>query len=126
MKKLILAILILSSLNLKAQYTGGKGSGYAQAICSQALSILTNNEINVIKIYPNPAPKGKLVSLSVPETLLNSTFMLIITSLSGQEIYKANITSSKYYIDPSNLKPGIYIYKVSAQNCFKSGLLTIE
>ncbi|MDD4217712.1 MAG: T9SS type A sorting domain-containing protein [Bacteroidales bacterium] len=78
--------------------------------------IIYNNVQNELKdkvcIYPNPA-KDELF-IEIPDTLINSSFMMI--SITGQLVVNNILSQSQETIKISELKNGIYIIKIQKDN----------
>jgi hypothetical protein len=67
-----------------------------------------------IKISPNPA--FNIVNLAINNMPSNFNCSYSINDITGRQLKKENINSSKQQIDISNLQPGIYLITINLQN----------
>ncbi len=83
---------------------------------SNIVTIVRNNAKEVsLFVYPNPANKNVIISLSSAE---NSKYQLMITSMLGQPLYKEEIKFTNGVFNfkiPSTLKAGNYIIRLKNQ-----------
>jgi len=80
-------------------------------VTQNALSTnVTNDKGEIVKIYPNPF--NDKINVSVPELGLNRAAMSIYSSL-GILVYTQKLTEQNTEISLTDLKPGIYVAKIT-------------
>ncbi|SFQ45624.1 Por secretion system C-terminal sorting domain-containing protein [Flavobacterium akiainvivens] len=102
-------------------YTGN-GSADVYWECDEPTAFLGQQEMQVLKIYPNPAVD--VVSVDFGQAAINGFELLSIT---GQQVL--TIDSEKLAgntIDISGISAGVYIYKVSHNHGTTTGRLVIK
>ncbi len=67
-----------------------------------------------LSLYPNPA--SDQVQIQIPESAQNQNAMLFLYAINGQEIQRANVTSSLITFDLTSLSVGTYIVTLRAKN----------
>ncbi|MBI3141907.1 MAG: T9SS type A sorting domain-containing protein [Bacteroidetes bacterium] len=84
------------------------------------VSVGTNemNPTNTIDLYPNPASSS--ITLQVPYR----SFIVKITSITGQDVYKNLMTENQKTIDISTFNKGVYIVTIIYGNGINSKLMT--
>ncbi len=119
MKKVIFVILLFS-VSLYAQYTGGSGDGFTVSYFNETISSLPaishNNFLpekpTLIGNYPNPFNPQTRISFYLPQ---QSKVRLVIYDILGKKVKElANKTYSKgkhniLFTLSSNLSSGVYI-----------------
>ncbi|MCC5930773.1 MAG: T9SS type A sorting domain-containing protein [Cyclobacteriaceae bacterium] len=89
MQILALLLLFLSLANpLYAQYTGGKGSGYAMAELSMITYLPRQEHLDAVKLWPNPAKPGEQVALTL-QTTSNQDMQISLIDARGKELLKS-------------------------------------
>ncbi len=79
---------------------------YTAAQCDSATSVDQPALKNGLEIFPNPATS--VISISAPETI----HQVVITDISGKEMFTGSYGSSKVEIDVTQLPPSLYFVKV--------------
>jgi len=111
---LFLAFTLLTSFTCFAQYTGGRGDGFAMVETAPlAQGIKKVSYENGIHLSPNPVCTGQNARLQF-EKQLNSNTTLIIMDLTGRVFRSESITAGtqQYLINTSGMLSGIYIVKI--------------
>jgi hypothetical protein len=115
----ILALLLLFLLfanPLFAQYTGGKGSGYAMAELSMITHIPEQDHFRLVTPQPNPARQGEEVSFNLNSSNSDKLMQISLTDIRGKELLK---TEGAFIHIPDHFKSGTYIVTVR-----HSGIIT--
>jgi len=72
-----------------------------------------SNVLPPIKVFPSLVRKGQNIHIDLSGLLINNS--LLFYDISGREIRKSIITSSRFQFTTSDLKPGIYFLKIKNQ-----------
>jgi hypothetical protein len=103
-------------------YRAGRGSWmeYEGSFCGGSLlplGILKQSE-PIVSVYPNPATTHLTISRGNPQPAT----MSIYTS-TGQIVLSTRVNAATTTIDISNLKPGVYFYRLSDESESSSGVV---
>jgi hypothetical protein len=101
-------------------------ANFVRNILKYADTATTHNSIKKkitgekIILYPNPVSR----SISISGLYENST--LILTDISGRNVFSAKIRSGQNIISLNSLNNGIYLYNIYSSNTKYSGKLIIQ
>ena len=99
----IFLLLIITSFSAQAQTA--KNSGVAD-------QVKTENTLDKVQIYPNPATSGKIY-INAETT---STKTIELYDMLGKRIVFTEMNGYQKELNVSNLKAGVYILKLSEKN----------
>lgn len=94
----------------------------------QTLSLLERNIDGInVKAYPNPSSDFITIQLDLPSEISINGLSIVITSLTGNNVYNEQINEQSTLINVSEYKAGIYIYSVVYDNqLIKNGSLIVK
>lgn len=104
-------------------YSGGLALFFGKADKLFGISDQTQNQIQSLKITPNPA--GNEVSLSINNAPVIKPFSIIIRGMEGKIIFNSPVAKFPLVMDVSAYRNGIYIVTVQTSQGFASGKLVI-
>ena len=91
------------------------GSNLTVSIVDCQTTSIFNPESNLkALIYPQPVKSG--FTVEIPNFTNQHNFILNILDLSGREILKERFIGNRITVDRGNLKPGLYILKITNEN----------
>jgi len=91
---------------------------YINVIPNIMTAVKTVDAKNVISVYPNPATNTLTINSQLSSRLNRDNSQLIITDVTGREVYHQAINNTQSAIDISTWSKGVYIYEI------RSGLQT--
>jgi len=85
-----------------------------EQICLTDLSALTNGDMSLVTVYPNPTKD--LFYIDVPANNLNWTVSIVNTI--GQEVLKSSLSSieNRLQVEANSFHSGIYLVKLKSEN----------
>jgi plastocyanin len=93
---------------MRGAYTSNKGDVGSPGNASADISV-TENQLNNVAVYPNPAQDVLFIELSGD---IDNT-QLEIYNLTGQQLLNGEFKSNNYQLEVSNLPQGMYLMKLT-------------